>query len=253
MFTVVHAQRETAWRNLAFDEALVRAGPRRPTVWLWRNTSCVVLGRGQRAEREVDLPACSGAGVPVFRRGSGGGTVYHDRGNLNITLAVPTGDDPWEILASILLRATHRWGLSPRLGTRGLYLGGAKFSGFASLRAGSGALAHATLLCSTPAVTVTRYLTEAPLDKRPLDSERGPVTSLAAHGVSDHSVGPAVLAATAAELGTPRHRAPSPRELDNQQRLVHTRYGFGPWHLAGKTRANKEDGWTRQAVSTCTG
>jgi lipoate-protein ligase A len=75
--------------NLAFDEALLRVAPESPVVWLWRNPVCVVVGRGQRIAREVHADACERDGVPVLRRASGGGTVFHDPGNLNVTLVLP--------------------------------------------------------------------------------------------------------------------------------------------------------------------
>ncbi len=64
--------------NLALEEALVRAVPPRPLLRIWQNGACVVIGRGQRVSREVNVAACAASGVPVLRRASGGGTVYHD-------------------------------------------------------------------------------------------------------------------------------------------------------------------------------
>lgn len=252
MFSVVQAGYTAAWQNLAFDEALVRAGPDRPTVWLWRNRRCVVLGRGQRAEREVDLAACSAAGVPVLRRGSGGGTVYHDEGNLNITLAAPRDRDAFAVLGAVLVNALAAQGLTARLGRRGVFLGSEKLCGFAALRTATGVLAHASMLCSTPPGPVSRYLAGAPTDPGPLDSERSPVTSLVAHGATARPER-FVLAAMAEEFGSPRHRAASEPERRQQALLAYRRYGFGPWHLTGQQNATKEKVWTPTPEWTCTG
>jgi lipoate-protein ligase A len=65
--------------GLALEEALVRACPPVPVLRVWQNPPCVVIGRAQQAAREADLAACAAAGVPVLRRASGGGAVYHDR------------------------------------------------------------------------------------------------------------------------------------------------------------------------------
>ena len=51
----------------------------------WQNNPCVVIGKFQEKEYEVDLEYIKKKDIPVFRRFTGGGTVYHDRGNLNIT------------------------------------------------------------------------------------------------------------------------------------------------------------------------
>jgi len=51
----------------------------------WQNNPCVVIGKFQKEEYEVNLEYIKKENIPVFRRFTGGGTVYHDRGNLNIT------------------------------------------------------------------------------------------------------------------------------------------------------------------------
>lgn len=74
------------YANLALEEALLE-GPLDPEglLLLYVDGPCAVLGRNQNPWIEVR----SGAGLPVIRRISGGGTVYHDEGNLNWSLLVP--------------------------------------------------------------------------------------------------------------------------------------------------------------------
>jgi lipoate---protein ligase len=47
------------------------------------NDPSVIIGKHQVAHREVNAKLTGEDGIPVLRRISGGGTVYHDRGNLN--------------------------------------------------------------------------------------------------------------------------------------------------------------------------
>jgi lipoate-protein ligase A len=119
--------------NLALEEALVRAAPPRPLLRIWQNGACVVIGRGQRVWREVNMAACAARGVPVLRRASGGGTVYHDLGNLNISLVVP-GREPGLAaeLAALLAAVVGRLGLRASSGGRGVFIRSAKVSGLAS-------------------------------------------------------------------------------------------------------------------------
>jgi lipoate-protein ligase A len=78
--------------NLALDESMLRLRDESnyyATLRFWRNPRSVVLGRGQRVEDEVDSDYCSARGITVCRRCSGGGTVYHDEGNINVSLLLP--------------------------------------------------------------------------------------------------------------------------------------------------------------------
>ncbi|MEV6911401.1 lipoate--protein ligase family protein [Amycolatopsis sp. NPDC051071] len=230
--------------NLAFDEALLRAAPGAPVLWIWRNTACVVVGRGQKIEREVKADVCASDGVPVLRRASGGGTVFHDPGNLNITLVLPglglSGKNvkPLEALGELMTATVARLGLPSRLGDRGLFVGDSKLCGFAVFRTRTGLLAHSTLLVSTAAERVGRYLTAAPPDPRPLDSHRSQVASLADHGLRKGvaEVTVAVREAAAAQLGDLATRKPSAEEREWHRSLQHTRYHYSEWHSGGAQR-----------------
>jgi len=58
-------------------------------LFLWQNSPCVVIGRAQNPWLECNLTAMNADNIPVVRRQSGGGTVYHDYGNLNYTIISP--------------------------------------------------------------------------------------------------------------------------------------------------------------------
>ena len=52
---------------------------------------CVVLGRFQDAESEVNLPECKRLGVEVNRRITGGGTIIMGRNQLGVAIIIPPG------------------------------------------------------------------------------------------------------------------------------------------------------------------
>jgi len=75
--------------NLAFEEYLLYTSNLSDSkvLMLWQNQPTVVLGRFQNVWHEVNLNVLknSQAHTHVARRESGGGCVYHDLGNCNLT------------------------------------------------------------------------------------------------------------------------------------------------------------------------
>ncbi|MHA1950085.1 MAG: lipoate--protein ligase family protein [Candidatus Thorarchaeota archaeon] len=80
------------YRNLAIDESLVRISSSQDekvnTLRFWRSDSAVVIGRFQCVHEEVNLAFCDENQIAIARRFTGGGTVYHDSGNLNFSICV---------------------------------------------------------------------------------------------------------------------------------------------------------------------
>ncbi|MCC7478788.1 lipoate--protein ligase family protein [bacterium] len=189
--------------NLAHEEALYdslrpqNSAAVRPTLLFYVNSPCVVLGRSNRDEEWVDQQACAADGIPVLRRFSGGGTVYHDLHNLNFSFilsrasveAAQTGQPGGpatthfiEYFRGLALRAFAR--LGPGFSASGLSdiaLSGRKVSGSA-MRLSSGlVLHHATLMLRCDIAAIERYLPIPP--NRPGVRHSDFVTSLEEQGL----------------------------------------------------------------------
>lgn len=70
--------------NLAAEEYLLKSKKENYFIAGINNPS-VIIGKHQIAHAEANVAFVNEKKIPVIRRISGGGTVYHDRGNLNFT------------------------------------------------------------------------------------------------------------------------------------------------------------------------
>lgn len=255
-------------RNLAVEEAIARSHTAVPLLRLWRNNRCVVLGRFQVAAAEVDLAAVHELRVPVYRRLSAGGAVYHDPGNLNVSLIAPrehplvAGRGPGEMLYAAVLdplaSAARSLGVPARPDRRGLFIDGRKLGGVAAWLGGGNVLVHATLLIDASLDTLRRVL-DGPGDAgnprwERTKSEPAPVTSLV--GELDGTDAPGwrpspgshplttevdrvVVDAFATIAGGPTDRPTAgdrlhPVELAAAADLYRSRYATPAWHLSGR-------------------
>ena len=70
--------------NLAAEEYVMDHFDR-DVFMLWRNAPAIIVGRHQNTLAEINLDYVRENNLPVVRRLSGGGAVFHDLGNLNFT------------------------------------------------------------------------------------------------------------------------------------------------------------------------
>ncbi|MDX9810900.1 MAG: lipoate--protein ligase [Bacteroidales bacterium] len=75
---------EDPFFNLAIEEYLLK-NSREEYLILGVNSQAVIIGKHQVAHRETDTRYVTENNIPVIRRISGGGTVFHDSGNLNFS------------------------------------------------------------------------------------------------------------------------------------------------------------------------
>ncbi len=89
---VIETSEMDIFRNLAIEEALAKVNAeseeKECTLRFWQSNPAVVMGRFQCTHLELNIDYCRENGIPIARRFTGGGTVYHDKGNLNITLCM---------------------------------------------------------------------------------------------------------------------------------------------------------------------
>lgn len=231
--------------GIALEEALLETAKIDgvDTLRLWVNDRAVVIGRSQTAADEVDLNETERLRIPVIRRISGGGAVYHYPGNLNISLYLSDGRrlggvaEAFRRMGGSISAGLRKLGIEAEPIGNNLLLNGNKVSGAAQARRGRALLYHTTLLVHPDSIPMERLLRAL----RP-----GYHTS----SVSSHPYPTAVIRETirqelsleelaheievgiVASLGqTAVESEISEKEMGKAQELVQEKYGADRWNL----------------------
>ncbi|HNW56414.1 MAG TPA: lipoate--protein ligase [Bacteroidales bacterium] len=138
--------------NLAIEEILLKDSDEEFII-LGINNQSVIIGKNQSAHREVDTGFLYKNGIPVIRRISGGGTVFHDNGNLNFTF-IRRCEEGKQIdflkHTQPVMRFLSSLGVEAKFeGKNDLKVGGLKVSGNAEYVHHNRVLHHGTLLFSS--------------------------------------------------------------------------------------------------------
>lgn len=162
-----------------------------PFLLFYRHRPCVIMGRNNRVEQWVNEEAVRAAGVPLLRRISGGGTVYHDLDTLNYSFILPRsryeslrtpGEHVMEVFRRIIIQSLAPAGLELEPTRRSdLSLNGRKVSGNAARITSGEVLFHGTLLMRVDYAALERFL-PIPPDREGGESHRAFVTSLEQEG-----------------------------------------------------------------------
>ena len=139
--------------NIATEEYLLK-NMDEEILMLWQSEPSVILGKHQNTLKEVNLGYVTRHKIPVIRRISGGGTVFHDLGNINYTLI--THGEKQENLVDFrkftlpMILFLREFGLEARFeGKNNLTLNGKKFSGNSAHVFKNRVMHHGTFLFDT--------------------------------------------------------------------------------------------------------
>ncbi|XP_075974980.1 lipoyltransferase 1 isoform X2 [Anticarsia gemmatalis] len=108
--SVFMSQSTDIYTNLALEDWMYKNMDfsNHHVMMVWRNDPCVVIGRHQNPWLEANVPSLYEKQIALARRNSGGGTVYHDRGNLNITFFTPRERYDRKYNLELITRALYR-------------------------------------------------------------------------------------------------------------------------------------------------
>ena len=174
--------------NLALEEYVFeRMDKSKSYFMLWQNDNTIVVGKYQNTAEEIDQAYVDAHGIRVARRLSGGGAVYHDKGNLNFTFIVDRADAPglnFKIFVEPVIQALARFGVHAAFtGRNDLTIDGLKFSGNAQYARRGRLLHHGCIMLDSNLTSVADALRvkEAKFDSKAVKSVRSRVTTINAH------------------------------------------------------------------------
>ncbi|MCS6818928.1 MAG: lipoate--protein ligase [Chitinophagales bacterium] len=170
----------------AAEEWLVRHldCTRNDYLMLYINNSCVVCGKNQNVYKEVNFNWWYNHSKQVIRRISGGGTVYHDEGNLNFVFFSAFAEhkiNNYKWFNEPIRRVLQKCGVSVELNTRNdMLFQGRKISGNAQFTNRKNILSHGTLLVNSKLDDLRSALKENTysVEGRMVDSVRSKVANI---------------------------------------------------------------------------
>ncbi|SHF53409.1 lipoate-protein ligase [Mariniphaga anaerophila] len=211
---------------------------------LWQSENAVVVGKHQNAMAEINYPYVHENNIKVARRISGGGTVFHDKGNVNFAY-IKNVTSPGEISFSQFTRpvveALGKLGITATSsGRNDLLVEGKKISGNAEHVFKNRVLHHGTLLFNSNLETLGQSIKVIPgkYHGKAVLSNRSAVTNILPFlgnnwGVTDFS-----SFLLDVQLGHPGNSVYELTANDNQsvQKLVDEKFSTWEWNYGYSPR-----------------
>src|SRR5690606_24810372 len=147
---IIDSPSNDAYFNIATEEFLLGRFPEEDLFLLYVNAPSIIVGKFQNTLAEIDADYVSENNIKVVRRMSGGGTVYHDLGNLNFSFHTLLGQYDFmdfSVFTKPVLALLNKLGIPAVLqGRNDLLVDGKKFSGNAKLARQGKMIQHGTIL-----------------------------------------------------------------------------------------------------------
>lgn len=170
------------WFNLALESRIFHTlDPEQQVLLIFKNRESVVLGRFQNPWIECRMDILEEEKVCLVRRESGGGTVFHDPGNINFSFMSGKAGYDRDSYFNILIAALRRIGIpADRTGRHDITVEGKKVSGSAFRHIADRSYHHCTLLVDSDLTRLSHFLKPAAnsLESKGIASVRSEVANL---------------------------------------------------------------------------
>ena len=181
----VESQTTNPYYNLALEEYLFEhLDSGKECCFFWQNDNTIVVGKYQNTAEEVNRQYVDEHGIRVVRRLSGGGAVYHDKGNLNYTLIVDQADyEDFNFRAFVapVMKVLEKFGVEAQFnGRNDMTINGLKFSGSSQYSRNGRLLHHGCIMLDSNLLSVAEALNVKPakFESKSMKSVRSRVTTI---------------------------------------------------------------------------
>jgi len=171
--------------NLAIEEYILRyLDPEETYLLFYINDPSIIIGKNQNTIEEINTDYIEENHIYVVRRLSGGGAVYHDRGNLNFSFI--TKDDGnsfhnFKKFTDPVVNVLRKMGVEAELsGRNDILVDGKKISGNAQFATRGRMFSHGTLMFDTEIDAVVKALKvkKDKIESKGIKSIRSRVTNI---------------------------------------------------------------------------
>lgn len=232
--------------NLAIEEHLLRnVTVTEPILFFYVNEPSVIIGRNQNALEEIDPDYVEINGIHVVRRLSGGGAVYHDRGNLNFSFVTNGREDIHNFakFTEPVIRVLRELGVDAELrGKSDIFAFGKKVSGNAQYSAAQRMFSHGTLLYDTNIEHMLRALNprQQRIESKAVQSVRNFVTNIRELLMEDLTIGALKTKLLHGIFGAeeiPKYQLTA-ADWQQIESIAETRYRLWEWNIGRSPECN---------------
>ncbi len=234
--------------NLALEQYVFEEmDPSREYFMLWQNASAIIVGKNQNTVEEINRKYVEDHGIQVVRRLSGGGTVYHDMGNLNFTFIRHGGDTANMDLHAFcrpIAGALQQLGVDAQVnGRNDITIDGRKFSGNSQYVKKGRIMHHGTLMFDSDLSVVTECLqvSKDKIESKGIKSVRSRVTNIREHlpegtDISLEAFRQILIRFMEAESGCMERYEFTAKDLARVEKIRQARYGCWQWNYGYSPR-----------------
>lgn len=224
--------------NLAMEEYLLKNFSEDMFI-LWRNESSVIVGKNQNTLSEINLEYVKENNIPVVRRQSGGGAVFHDLGNINFTFIANDNNNfsDFKRFTQPIIDLLKTLDINAEFsGRNDLLIDGKKFSGNAQYNYKNKVMHHGTLLFSSQITDLSNALKVKPIkfEGKGIKSVKSRVTNISEHlkdNIDILEFKDLIMNHLAKSNSANTYYTLTQKDIDGINKLVNEKYNSWDWNF----------------------